>query len=169
VRALLVLLVVLLLALAAGSAVLFVWPREDEVAHADAIVVLAGNFKDRLPEGRRLWERGVAPTLVLSVEPEPDYPRALCRRPRVVCFEADPYSTSGEAETLAPIARRRGWKSILLVTSVYHVTRARMLFGRCVAGKVYAVGVDEPALELLHGIVWEWPKLGYAVAVKRAC
>lgn len=168
-RALLIVLVLVLGALVAGSAALFVWPREDDVDHADAIVVLAGDFTRRLPTGRRLWERGVAPTLVLSVEPDPEYPRGLCRRPRVVCFRADPYSTAGEAETFAPIARRRGWKRVLVVSSVYHVTRARMIFRRCVDAEVDAVGAGEPVLGLLHNIAWEWPKLGYALTVKRDC
>jgi uncharacterized SAM-binding protein YcdF (DUF218 family) len=169
VRRILVLLLVLIVALVVGSALLFVWPREDEVDRADAIVVLAGNFRHRLPDGRRLWERGVAPTLVLSVEPDEDYPRGLCRRPRVVCFTAKPYSTVGEAETLAPIVRRRGWKKIVLVTSVYHVTRARLLFRRCVDGEVQAYGAHEPVLDLLHGLAWEWPKLAYALTLKRDC
>ena len=163
------LLLLLLGALSVATAFLFVWPREDDVARADAVLVLAGNFKKRLPEGRQLWERGIAPTLVLSVEPDEDYPRELCRRPRIVCFDAKPYSTAGEAETFAPIARRRGWSRILLVTSVYHVTRARMLFRRCVDGEVDAVGTHEPAFGLLHNIAWEWPKLGYALTVKRGC
>jgi hypothetical protein len=44
-----------------------------------------------------------------------------------------------------------------------------MLFRRCVDGDVYAVGADEPALDLLHGLVWEWPKLGYALTAERGC
>lgn len=168
-RRALAVLVLLLAALAVASFVLFVHPREDSVAHADAVVVLAGDVEDRLPEGRRLWEQGVAPTLALSRDHDWEFPDALCRRPRVVCFDADPYSTIGEAEAFGALARRRGWKRVLLVTSVYHVTRARMLFARCVDGDVYATGTGEPAGALLHGLVWEWPKLGYSLTVKRGC
>jgi hypothetical protein len=169
VRRVLVLLVLVLAALAVASTILFVRPREDHPVRVDAILVLAGNATDRVPEGLRLWHAGVAPTLVLSRDTDDDFPRGLCGRPRVVCFQADPYSTIGEAESFAPIARRRGWKRVLLVSSVYHVTRARMLFRRCVGDGVLATGSHEPPLDLLHGLVWEWPKLGYSLTVKRDC
>jgi uncharacterized SAM-binding protein YcdF (DUF218 family) len=169
VRRILFVLLVLALGVVVASVLLFVRPREDEPARADAILVLAGNVEGRLPEGLRLWREGVAPTLVLSRDLDDDFPRALCRRPRVICFDAKPYSTIGEAESFAPIARRHRWKRVLLVSSRYHVTRARMLFSRCVDAQVLATGTHEPPVDLVHGLVWEWPKLGYSLTVKRDC
>lgn len=164
-------LVVLLLlaAFVALGARLFVWPDEDAPRRVDAVVVLAGDWEDRLPLAQGLVEQGVARTLVLSEEPVADYPRDLCRRANVTCFQADPYSTTGEAQTFAPLARRRGWRSVVVVTSVYHVTRARLLFRRCLDGTVFVVGADEPALDLLHGAAWEWPKLVHALTLRRGC
>lgn len=156
-------------ALAGATARFLVWPEEDAPGRADAIVVLAGDAEHRVAEGLRLAARGVALTLVLSTEPDPDYPRGLCKRANVVCFSARPYSTTGEAESFGRIARRRGWRSIVLVTSRYHVTRARLLFDRCFNGEVRAVGVDAVLDDYIRGAAWEWPKLGHALLVKRDC
>jgi hypothetical protein len=169
VRLWLLVLVVLPAAFLAVSARLYAWPDEDAPRRVDVVLVLAGDFEDRLPVGRELVERGVARELALSEEPDPDYPRRLCRRPRVSCFQADPYSTIGEAATFRSVAARHGWRSVLVVTSVYHVTRARMLFRRCLDGPVYATGADEGALGLAHGAFWEWPKLVYSLTVRRGC
>ena len=55
---------------------------------------------------------------------------------RVVCFTAVPFSTRGEAETVARLARARGWHSVVVVTSTFHITRAHMLFRRCFHGRL---------------------------------
>ena len=88
----------------------------------DAIVVLSGG-QHRLDEGVRLWRQGVAPTLAISDGRNPSWPQAnrLCGRPRVRCFDPSPYSTRGEARWTAA----QGWDSVVVVTSTYHVRRAR--------------------------------------------
>src|SRR4051794_24178594 len=110
----------------AASAVLFVWPSGDSPARADAVVVLAGAKVPRLDKGLELMRRHVAPVLVISDGLDPLWPRAnrLCRGDagfEVVCFRPRPYSTRGEAEAVARIASARGWRSIVVVTSRYHV------------------------------------------------
>ena len=160
---------VLLAGFLALSVRLFAFPSEEVPRRADAVVVLAGKWEVRLPVGRRLHAEGVAPVLVLSEDSEDDFPRELCRRASVTCFQADPYSTTGEAATFAELARRRGWRSILLVTSDYHLTRASLLFRRCFDGSVYTTAGEESARDALHGAAWEWPKLLHALTVRRGC
>ena len=161
--------VALVAAFAGLSVWLFAFPRERVPQDADAVVVLAGNWQVRLAVGRRLVREGAAPVLALSEDTDDDWPRGLCRNANVVCFQADPYSTYGEAETLGEVAERRGWDDVVVVTSDYHLTRARLLLDRCVDGEVGAVAAEEPFLEWLHGAAWEWPKLLHALTVKRGC
>jgi uncharacterized SAM-binding protein YcdF (DUF218 family) len=50
------------------------------------------------------------------------------------CFVADPATTRGEARTVSQQVVRNHWHTLLIVTTPYHVERARMLFGRCPTG-----------------------------------
>ena len=161
-------------ALIASSAVLFVWPGQDSPARADAVVVLAGSKKPRLDKALGLMRRGVAPVLVISDGRDPTWPEAnrLCDGQasfRVVCFHAEPYSTRGEAETLARIARARGWRSLAVVTSTYHIRRAKLLFERCFPGRVETVGARYGLMGLPALLPSEWAKLIYALTVARDC
>ena len=156
-------------------ALLFVWPREDDPRRADAVVVLSGGRKARLDKGLELVRRNVADTLVISDGRAAGWIRAnqLCANGadgfRVVCFKPDPYSTQGEAEAIARLGRERGWRSVTVVTSTFHVFRARMLVERCFAGKVDAVGAPYQLRYLPAALFWETGKLTYALTVERDC
>jgi uncharacterized SAM-binding protein YcdF (DUF218 family) len=119
---------------------------------------------------------GVAPTLVISGGLDPRQPEArqLCREgqidgSRVLCFMPDPDSTRGEAHKVAELAERLGWQRVLLVTSTFHVTRARMLFDRCLDADVDAVGAQYPWTSIPTAIAGEWVKLGLSLTVNRDC
>jgi uncharacterized SAM-binding protein YcdF (DUF218 family) len=163
-------LAVLLLAVglfAAATAFLFVYPDADPVPRrADAIVVLSGG-QHRLDEGVRLWREGVVPTLAISDGRNPGWPEAnrLCGRPRVRCFDPSPYSTRGEARWTA----EQGWSSVVVVTSTYHVRRARELFDRCVDGRLAVVEADPPVDNFIVGVAWEWPKSAWYWGLSRGC
>jgi uncharacterized SAM-binding protein YcdF (DUF218 family) len=164
----------LLAALVVSSAVLFVWPEQDSPMRADAVVVLAGAKKERLGKGLALMRRAVAPVLVISDGLDPTWPQAnrLCEGHasfRVVCFRPVPYSTRGEAETVGRLAAARGWRSVVVVTSTYHVRRAKLLFERCVRGRVQAVGAHYAPTQLPALLPSEWAKLVYALTVARDC
>jgi uncharacterized SAM-binding protein YcdF (DUF218 family) len=156
-------------------AYLFVWPREDEPRRADAVVVLSGGRNFRLEKGLELVRRGVSDTLVISDGRAEGWIRAnrLCANGangfRVLCFKPDPYSTQGEAEAIARLGRERGWRSVAVVTSTFHVFRARMLFERCFAGEVDAVGAEYKLRYLPVALFWETGKLSYALTVERDC
>lgn len=179
-RRLLAALVVLVGLWLVAVAFLFVWPRAAQTppAHADVVVVLAGGGNERLDPALALMRRGVAPVLAISsVQRNPDWVKArkLCAgaygklRFRVLCFEASPYSTRGEAETVARLARARGWKRIVVVTSSYHVTRARMLFRRCFHGSLWTVGTSATWYELPEEWASETAKLAVQAVVERGC
>jgi uncharacterized SAM-binding protein YcdF (DUF218 family) len=158
--------------------VLFVWPPSESSApaHADVVVVLSGN-KRRLPPALALIRRGVAPVLALStVQRTPHWPEAehLCAtkryyRARVLCFTAVPFSTTGEARTLARLARERGWRSIVVVTSTFHITRAHMLFRRCYKGRFAMVGSPSTWWKLPDEWLSETAKLLVQLTVRRGC
>lgn len=174
-RWLLIVLGVLVVAWVAATARLVFFPTEDAVGKADAIVVLAGSKHERLDRGLELVRDGVAPVLVISDGFDPRQPRAneLCRDGgdgfSVACFTPDPDSTRGEARKVAELARKHRWERVLLVTSGFHVTRARMLFDRCTDADVDAVGVDYPWTSAPAAVVGEWVKLALSETVSRGC
>jgi uncharacterized SAM-binding protein YcdF (DUF218 family) len=160
-RRLLLVLALLVAAWLVACAVLFVRPPAETgaPAHADAVVVLSGSFR-RLPPAERLIREAVAPVLALSsVAKTPKWhaARRLCAAgrydgARVLCFEAAPYSTRGEAETVARLARARGWRSVVVVSSTFHLTRASILFHRCWKGRLSFVGAPTAWWKL----PWQW-------------
>jgi uncharacterized SAM-binding protein YcdF (DUF218 family) len=170
-RPLLLLASIVLAALAVASVPLFILYDDDPVAKADAVMVLAGE-KRRLQTGLELVERGVAPVLVISDGLDPRWTRAnrLCRfgdPERIVCVRPDPYSTRGEARLAARLARERGWDSLVVVTSRFHLFRARTLFERCFDGRLDLVGSPNPRWRLPLAIALEWGKLGVATVGRR--
>jgi len=166
---------VLTLAWVAATLRVVFFPVEDAVGKADAVVVLAGSKHERLDRGLELVRDGVAPVLVISDGFDPRRPRAnrLCRVGgegfSVACFTPDPDSTRGEARKVAELARKHGWKRVLLVTSGFHVTRARRLFDRCTDVDVDAVGVDYSWTSVPTAVAGEWVKLGLSETVSRGC
>jgi uncharacterized SAM-binding protein YcdF (DUF218 family) len=177
-RRLLLGLAVLVTTWLAACLVLFVWPPSESSppAHADAIVVLSGD-KRRLTHALELVRSGIAPVLALSsVDRTPNWRTAqeLCaagryRTARVVCFHATPYSTQGEAREVRRLARERSWRSIVVVTSTFHVTRAALLFGRCLDVPVRTIGTSSPWWRLPEEWASETGKLVVQVTIQRSC
>jgi uncharacterized SAM-binding protein YcdF (DUF218 family) len=177
-RRLLLILVGLVAAWLVACLVLFVWPPAESSApaHADVVVVLSGS-KRRLPPALALIRRGVAPVLALStVQRTKHWPQAerLCAAhryagARVVCFTAVPYNTRGEARTVARLARERGWHSIVVVSSTFHLTRAKMLFERCYHGRLAMIGSPSTWWQLPLEWASETGKLLVQLTVQRGC
>jgi uncharacterized SAM-binding protein YcdF (DUF218 family) len=83
----------------------------------------------------------------------------------------DTGDTRGEARAIAAIAQREGWNHVVVVTSTYHVTRARMLVSRCFNGKVDAVEA-RPGLTVsrfVSRVTHEWAGLAEAMLVNNGC
>jgi len=158
---------------------LFVDPRIDPVRRSDAVVVIAGGPL-RLKKGIELVQHGIAPLLIVSnphggwayKEEAPH----LCdshgaRHPfKVICFDPKPESTQGEARAVKRIAASRHLRSVIVVTSYFHVTRARIEMRRCFHGRLAVIGT--PLNNLAKEPFWvamEWPKLIYAETLNRGC
>ena len=172
-RLVLAVVVLLVAAWIAVVARFVLWPVQDEPRRADAVVVLAGDHL-RLGKALELMTRRVAPTLVISDGLARGWRQAnrLCRggaRFRVLCFRPEPYSTRGEAHAVARMAAARGWRSVLVVTSTYHVTRARLLFDRCVGARVWVTGSTYRRSLIPLEVFLEPAKLVYALVVARGC
>lgn len=161
--------------LLAASFVPFVWPPNHDPDRADAIVIVSGDHGERFPRAARLLERGVANTLVFVGTIDRGDDELLCREGwrgrEVVCLRPQPDSTRDEARAAAELARRRGWKQVVVVTSTYHVARTALLFKRCFDGKVWVVGEDPPlpASTVREFTVREWLATGYFLLFKRGC
>jgi hypothetical protein len=138
---------------------------------ADAVVALAGSDQT-LPAAQSLVGGGIAPTLVVSAERNSnDERRRLCRSKAedVVCFYAGRFSSTGEAQAVSELARRRHWDTVVLVTADYETYRAERAFSRCGDFRVATYGVDEPTWRTAIGIPLEWVKLAVSETVRRGC
>jgi uncharacterized SAM-binding protein YcdF (DUF218 family) len=172
----------IVLALAAVWVVLclvfFTWSPWETGApkKADVVVVLSGG-RERLPPALALIRRGVAKTLAISsVARTPNWPlgHSICAKhryagARVLCFDAVPYSTRGEAETVARLARTHHWSRVVVVTSRFHITRAHLIFRRCYHDRLWFVGVPRTWWKLPVEWVSETGKLVYQLTVQRTC
>jgi len=136
----------------------------DAAESADAIFVLAGR-PERKFHGLTLWKLGRAPTLVLSVGryewraiPDLRLPagdgglRALvdqtppARRHFFLVLDAGGcraewirrgrFGTRTEARAFAALAARRGWRSVLAVTTAAHTRRTRQCLRRASRGSL---------------------------------
>lgn len=123
-------------------------PDEHVPDRADAIAVLAGGQGERLTRALQLVDAGVADVLIISRGTHWDGPAArrvwdTCDHPpnglTVLCFNADPDTTKGEAVGIARIAADHGVRSVALVTSMYHLERSMRWMHRCFDGTVYPV------------------------------
>lgn len=172
VRRLLALLALLVAAFLAASVVLFAWApfADPHPRRVDAIVVLAGS-QARLPLGLELWRDGVAPTLVVSRDPQERARARFCSDPpaHAICFSARPYSTRGEARAVARFARARGWSALAVVSSRFHLFRVRLLVRRCTDVRLELVPAAVTWWRWPEAVVFEWTKLAAAVTTRRGC
>jgi uncharacterized SAM-binding protein YcdF (DUF218 family) len=167
---------VLLLVVAAWIAAvvgLFVVPHGQHPLRADAVFVLSGSSK-RLPVGLRLVREGYAPLLVVDRTRPRASPleRRVCAHQidvRVLCADVEPYSTVGEAEFLGRLAGARHWTRVDVVTSQFHVLRAKLILRRCYHGRLAVVGAPNELLLLPWNAALESVKLVYHELVHRGC
>jgi uncharacterized SAM-binding protein YcdF (DUF218 family) len=117
------------------------WIVEDNLEHADAIVVLSDDnfYADRATRAAQVYREGLAPIVVASgrrLRPyagvaelmEHDLVERGVPKDKIIRVVHDAENTKDEAEALAKVAAQRKWKSVILVTSNYHTRRARYIF-----------------------------------------
>ncbi|MFQ5691527.1 MAG: YdcF family protein [Nitrospinota bacterium] len=122
----------------------------DPLMRADAIAVLSGDTPERILEGIDLFRRGFAPRVLLTIQHgarrrqeriralgveaptrlEVNRQIALQQGVPAEAIEVLPTvrSTRHEAEAILDYLRERGMRSVIVVTSNYHSTRARRIF-----------------------------------------
>jgi uncharacterized SAM-binding protein YcdF (DUF218 family) len=161
---------------AVATAHLFIWPATDSVDHVDAVVLFAGGRGERLQLAEQLMEDGVAPNLVIPNGETAEWLEGnrACTEDRpynVRCLRPDPDTTVGEARAIAALANDESWDTLLVVTSSYQLTRARLLLDRCFDGDVFTARAQPD----LGWIGWaarighEWLAWSRAVTVRRGC
>jgi hypothetical protein len=161
---------VLIVAFAAATARLLVFPVQGAPSSVSAIVMLAGPG-NRLPVALRLAQEHRAPVLVVS-QGWMGY-GGPCPAPvagvRIICFDPNPGNTRGEAEYVGQLAKRYGWHSILVVAIQAQAVRAQLLVGRCFNGQAYAVTAPIWAGDWPYQLAYGWGALLKAVFLVRTC
>ena len=122
---------------------------EDQLERSDAIILLSDDnfYADRATRAAELYRQNLAPTVVASgVRLRPyagiselmthDLVERGVPKERVVLFPQDADNTREEAEALKTLARQKGWKSVIIVTSNYHTRRARYIFRKVFPGDI---------------------------------
>ena len=149
-------------------------PATTSPESADAVVYFAGGGGERLARSLQLMEAGVAPTLVLSIGSGRSEARAwyaaLCDglpAYEIVCVVPSPETTQGEAAIVGRLAAERGWRSLAVVTSDYHLDRAAYHVGRCFDGVVHPVAA--PTRRRRHLVRHELVGFVHARTVGRGC
>jgi uncharacterized SAM-binding protein YcdF (DUF218 family) len=169
-RKILAVMAALIVAFAAATARVLIWPVEWTPAKADAIVMLAGPG-DRLSVALRLAAEHRAPVLVVSRGwmgyggPCPPPTQGV----RTICFEPDPGNTRGEAEYVSALARRNTWHSMILVATRPQAVRAQLLFSRCFGGAVHVATAPLPAGSWPYQLAYGWGALTKASLAVRGC
>lgn len=135
-----------------------------DVEPADAIYVLSGTNAERWLEGYELWREKRAPVILLSAGSRDAGERELLRRgvhmptgaevargvlvdqlgvpPEAVeIMPATVDNTAAEAGKLAKLAPARGWRRVVVVTSLAHTRRTRFAMERALEGTGVTVQV----------------------------
>jgi hypothetical protein len=136
-----------------GCYLVLVEPTVNKLARVDAILVLGPPDVDgRAEAGYALARAHYADTVVVSVQSDLQQQlKGACRNQnpgyQVICFQPDPGSTRGEAREIGRLARAHHWRSVIVITSRYHISRARMIIERCMPGTVLMVAAPgKPAV-----------------------
>jgi uncharacterized SAM-binding protein YcdF (DUF218 family) len=163
---------VLVVAFAATTARVFVWPSLPPLPdRVDAIIELAGPG-DRDAEAIALAMQHRAPLLVQSTIAG-DTRSDKCLQPMpditIECFEPVPETTRGEARWIGEQAAALHWRSIIIVTTPDHAWRARLRVERCFPGEVYVATSPLPKWDWFVQIPYQWAATVKAELFQRGC
>ncbi len=157
-----------------------VWLEKSGMPHqADVAVVLGGDMNgDRILRAAQLAKAGFVPKVLVSgpsayggsecdlaipFAVQHGYPKSMFE-----CVSSNARSTRAEARVFAPIMKRQGIRSYVLVTSDYHTRRAGKLFHQAAPElEEYVVAAPDSEFDLHQwwkqregqkAIVLEWVK-----------
>lgn len=129
------------------------------------MVVLGGRL-DRVPVGVALARAGAAPVFVVFND-SGSFGEAV-GGVEVIALRPDPPTTRGEARMVGALARERGWQSVVVVSSSYHLFRARLIFRRAFDGELHMVAAPSTRWRLPLDAASELAKLVYALTLRRS-
>ncbi len=140
-------------------------PKPLDDYRTDAIVVLTGS-KDRIPRGIALMEAKAARRMLISGAAPGVRPNELAatykapRRLFACCIDLgyEAVDTRSNAEETARWVRARRYASVRLVTSDWHLPRARMELTSALGGGVEVVGDGVPSQPSTMMLVSEYNK-----------
>jgi hypothetical protein len=148
------------------------WPDLEPLpSRVDAIVELGGPG-DRDGAALSLARSKLAPYLVQSTnEREAGTSRCLPSVPdvTVLCFNADPATTRGEARSINQLSQQYHWNSVILVTSTDQALRARLRVSRCFSGHVYVSTTPPPITDWLYLVPYQWFAFAKALFFESTC
>lgn len=147
-------------------------PRVDGPGRVDAVLVLGGLGGDaRSQAAMAMIEDHLTRNLVFSVPhgTSDHLAKQVCGAPpsgvTVRCFRPDPATTRGEAREIGQLAQANGWRSIAVVTSTYHISRSRLIVGRCFTGDIRMVNSAEAISVAEWAYQYLYQTLGYVKAL----
>ncbi|MEV6319728.1 YdcF family protein [Nocardia sp. NPDC051787] len=151
----------------------YVRPRTDSPAPADAILVLGGAHDGREQLGLRLAHEGYAPRVVFS---DPYTNSAMLNRIchggysfEVLCFDPAPRTTRGEGRELARLARTHNWRRVIVVTFTPHISRSRYILHKCWDGELLFID-PQPRLSVPRWAYdYAYQSVGFAKAFFEDC
>ena len=152
---------------------LFIWPDLPPVpGRADVIVQLGGPGNRRLV-ALNLVRAGRAPLVAISVS-DAEVSTSWCGQGRyhgvpVLCFHSQPFTTRGEARSVAELAARHGWHSVILVTTPDQAMRATLRVSRCYDGEISVATAHLPWYDWPVQIVYQAGATVKAYTLETAC
>ncbi|WP_405160121.1 YdcF family protein [Nocardia sp. NBC_01499] len=151
----------------------YVRPRTDTPARADAILVLGGAHDGRERLALRMANDGLAPRVLIS---DPYEHSALINRIchggysfEVLCFDPSPRTTRGEGRELARLARANGWHRVIVVTFTPHISRARYILEKCWPGELLFTDPAPPLSIARWSYNYLYQSAGYLKAAFEGC
>lgn len=145
------------------SAILLALVNNNTPTKADAIVVLEGDGEARVAETAALFKAGYAKTVVVSggatylpffTVPARALAVRLCRAGvplRALILENESQNTHDQGLAIVRLAKKKRWRRILLVTSLFHQLRAHLTFLQAMRDVGYRLCViNAPA----RGLSW---------------
>ena len=158
---------------------------EDPVAKADAIVVVAGGTPSREDAAATLFREGLAPNVVLSNPFTPDRVRDLISRgvrrldyqgearvvleyrgvpaEAIVALSQSVKTTEAELKVVGELARSRGWRRVILVTSAQHSRRVKLVWSRQAPAGIQSIVRVAQDDDFLDGDWWRQRRAAEAV------
>lgn len=144
------------------------WIVEDPLEHSDAIIILSDDnyLAQRATRASEIFHSGMAPLVVASgrqLRPyagiaelmEKDLLARGVPKKSILRFPQFTDSTIEEAAALSTLASKRGWKSVIVVTSNYHTRRARYIFRHVFPAGITVRVAAAPAAEFDPAEWWK--------------